>query len=55
MSNIISRLPGSFWVEVESRVISTGSGILMLILEMAFSWCSTMATIMLIQAIEEYH
>jgi preprotein translocase subunit SecY len=51
MANIISRLPGSFWVEVESRVKGTGGGILMLIIEMALLFGVVLFTIMLIKAI----
>jgi preprotein translocase subunit SecY len=49
MSNIISRLPGSFWAEAKART-TTGSGILMLILEMAVLAAVVVSTIMLIQA-----
>ena len=52
MSNIISRLPGSFWAEAKAR-ISSGSGILMFILELALLAGVVMATIMLIQAIRK--
>ena len=52
MSNIISRLPGSFWAEAKSRA-STGSGILMLVLELAVLGGVVMSTIMLIQAIRK--
>lgn len=52
MSNIISRLPGSFWAEAKAR-ISTGSGILMFILELALLAGVVIATIMLIQAIRK--
>ncbi len=52
MSNIISRLPASFWAEAKARAI-TGSGILMLILELAVLGMVIMATIMLIQAIRK--
>lgn len=52
MSNIISRLPASFWAEAKSRAI-TGSGILMLILELAVLGLVIIGTIMLIQAIRK--
>ena len=52
MSNIISRLPASFWAEAKARAI-TGSGILMLILELAVLGLVIIATIMLIQAIRK--
>lgn len=52
MSNIISRLPSSFWAEAKARAI-TGSGILMLILELAVLGFVIIATIMLIQAIRK--
>ena len=52
MSNIISRLPGSFKDEVKTR-ISTGSGILMLVLELAILGAVIISTIMLIQAIRK--
>ncbi len=50
MSNIISRLPGSFIAEVKARMV-TGSGILILILELALLAAVVIGTIMLIQAI----
>lgn len=53
MSNIISRLPGSFWEEAKGRFNSGGSGILMLILELALLSGVVIATIMLIQAIRK--
>ncbi len=52
MSNIISRLPASFWAEAKARAI-TGSGILMLILELVVLALVIIATIMLIQAIRK--
>ena len=52
MSNIISRLPASFWAETKARAI-TGSGILMLILELAILGLVIIATIMLIQAVRK--
>jgi preprotein translocase subunit SecY len=52
MSNIISRLPASFWAEAKGRAI-TGSGILMLVLEMIILGLVIIATIMLIQAIRK--
>ncbi|MDB5229001.1 MAG: protein translocase subunit secY/sec61 alpha [Bacteroidota bacterium] len=52
MSNIISRLPGSFWAEAKSRA-GTGSGILMLVLELAILGAVIVSTIMLIQAIRK--
>jgi preprotein translocase subunit SecY len=52
MSNIISRLPGSFWAETKSRV-ATGSGILMLVLELSILAAVVIGTIMLIQAVRK--
>ncbi|MFN8296195.1 MAG: preprotein translocase subunit SecY [Chitinophagales bacterium] len=52
MSNIISRLPASFWAEAKSRAI-TGSGILMLIIELTVLGLVIIGTIMLIQAIRK--
>jgi len=52
MSNIISRLPASFWAEVKSRA-TTGSGILMLVLELVILAVVVIGTIMLIQAIRK--
>ncbi len=52
MSNIISRLPASFWAETKARAI-TGSGILMLIFELVILGLVIVATIMLIQAIRK--
>lgn len=51
MSNIISRLPASFWAEAKGRVLTGGGGILMLILELVILALVIIATIMLIQAI----
>ncbi|MEN9447033.1 MAG: hypothetical protein RJA25_323 [Bacteroidota bacterium] len=49
MANIIARLPASFVAEVKSRAI-TGSGILMLVIELAILMFVIVSTIMLIQA-----
>lgn len=49
MANIIARLPASFWAEVKSRAIS-GSGILMLVIELTILVLVIVSTIMLIQA-----
>ncbi|MFN8266819.1 MAG: preprotein translocase subunit SecY [Chitinophagales bacterium] len=49
MANIISRLPASFWAETKARAIS-GSGILMLVLELVVLALVIIGTIMLIQA-----
>ncbi|MCB0511690.1 MAG: preprotein translocase subunit SecY, partial [Bacteroidetes bacterium] len=51
MANIISRLPGSFMVEVESRFQGTGGGLLMFILEMAFLIAIITFTILIIKAV----
>ena len=51
MANIISRLPGSFLVEVESRFQGTGGGLLMFILEMAFLIAIIAFTILIIKAV----
>lgn len=53
MSNIISRLPASFWAEAKGRAVAGGSGILMLVLEMIVLAFVIVATIMLIQAIRK--
>jgi preprotein translocase subunit SecY len=53
MSNIISRLPASFWAEAKGRVLTGGGGILMLILELVILALVIIATIMLIQAIRK--
>jgi preprotein translocase subunit SecY len=53
MANIISRLPGAFLVEVQSRFHSTGGGILMFLLEMAFLAAVVMFTIMVIKGIRK--
>jgi len=52
MANIIARLPASIWAEAKARAI-TGSGILMLVLELAILGLVIIATIMLIQAIRK--
>lgn len=52
MANIIARLPASFWAETKARAIS-GSGILMLVLELVILAFVIIATIMLIQAIRK--
>lgn len=52
MSNIISRLPGSFWAEAKSRT-GTGSGILMFVLELVILAAVVISTIMLIQAVRK--
>lgn len=53
MANIISRLPGAFLVEVESRFQGVGGGILMFILEMVFLAAIVVFTIMVIKAIRK--
>lgn len=53
MSNIISRLPASFWAEAKGRVLTGGGGILMFILELVVLALVIIATIMLIQAIRK--
>jgi len=53
MSNIISRLPASFWAEAKGRFVSGGGGVLMLVIELAFLALVIIATIMLIQAIRK--
>ena len=53
MSNIISRLPGAFKVEVQSRLAGGGGGLLMLIIEILLLSAVVVSTIMLIQAIRK--
>ncbi|HPA35014.1 MAG TPA: preprotein translocase subunit SecY [Chitinophagales bacterium] len=52
MANIISKLPASFWAELKARA-TTGSGILIFVLEVVVLALVIIATIMLIQAIRK--
>jgi preprotein translocase subunit SecY len=52
MANIISKLPASFWAELKARA-TTGSGILIFVLEVVVLALVIIGTIMLIQAIRK--